>query len=385
MIHSRLLLLLALLVTLVLSAPTSKIQKRSFKVHRKRNLSFTGRHGPRELLKAYQKFSMGVPEGLHRSAAHRRPQLSSTLSTVNIPTNGTGIVAATPVEPNDLEYIAAINIGGQTLNMNFDTGSSDLWVFNTQLGAQQRKGHTVYDPKRSSTFQFLQGHTFTISYGDGSGASGNVGTDTVSIGGVSVSGQAIELATKVSASFIADTNSNGLVGLAFSTLNTVQPNKQRTFFDNVMPSLPTPVFTADLRQDEVGAYEFGAIDASRFQGDLTWAPINTANGFWQFSSTKFSVGDGQVLNAIGGSAIADTGTTLILVNPAVVNAYYGQVAGAVNNATVGGITFPCDAVLPDLFVDVGGVYMARVEGRFINFAVVDGNSKTGPSVISAVN
>lgn len=293
-------------------------------------------------------------------------------------------MAATPVEPNDLEYIAAINIGGQTLDMNFDTGSSDLWVFNTQLAAKQRTGHTVYDPKRSSTFRLLQGHTFSITYGDGSGASGNVGTDTVSIGGVSVAEQAIELATRVSASFISDTNSNGLVGLGFSILNTVQPNKQRTFFDNVLPSLAAPVFTADLRQDEVGAYEFGAIDASRFQGDLTWAPIDTSNGFWEFSSTKFSVGEGQVLNALGGNAIADTGTTLILVNPAVVNAYYGQVAGAVNNATVGGITFPCDAVLPDLFVDVGGLYMARVEGKFINFATVDDNSKTGPRVISAV-
>lgn len=370
--HPRLssILLVAIFFSLVLAAPTSpatsKIQKRSFKVSRKRNVAFTGYDGPAQLMKAYQKFGIAIPEGLHSSANVRRSH-----ETVN----GTGIVTATPVEPNDIEYIAPITVGGQTLDMNFDSGSSDLWLFNTQLNARASRGHTLYDPTKSSTFQLLKDHSFTISYGDGSGASGNVGTDTVDIGGVTVTSQAIGMATDVSDTFIKDTNSNGLVGLGFSKSNTVKPNKQLTFFDNVLPSLAQPVFTADLRQDEVGAYEFGAIDATRFAGDLTWAPIDPSRGFWEFPSTKFRVGTGDLLSALGGSAIADTGTTLMLVNPAVVNAYYGQVEGAVNNLTAGGITFPCDTVLPDLFVDVGGVYMARVEGKYINFATVDENSE----------
>ena len=77
------------------------------------------------------------------------------------------------------------------------------------------------------------------------------------------------------------------------------------------------------------------------------------------------------MNVAGGQAIADTGTTLMLVDPSVVNAYYSQVTGAVNNATVGGVTFPCNANLPDLAVDVGGAMMATVRGTDINFAPVD--------------
>jgi hypothetical protein len=77
------------------------------------------------------------------------------------------------------------------------------------------------------------------------------------------------------------------------------------------------------------------------------------------------------MNVAGGQAIADTGTTLMLANPAIVNAYYSQVQGAVNNATVGGVTFPCNTQLPDLNVDVGGNYMALVRGDDINFAQVD--------------
>ncbi len=289
---------------------------------------------------------------------------------------GSGNVPATP-EQGDVEYLAPINIGGQTMNMDFDSGSSDLWVFNTQLSAASQTGHQNFDPAKSSTFKLIQGASFSISYGDGSGAAGTVGTDTVNIGGATVTGQAIELATAVSSSFVQDTQSNGLVGLAYSKLNTVKPAQQKTFFDNAKATLAMPVFTADLRHAAVGAYTFGAIDSTKFNGSLTWAAVNTTNGFWQFSSSKFQVGTGAAMNVAGGQAIADTGTTLMLANAAVVNAYYSQVTGAVNNQTVGGVTFPCNARLPDLAVDVGGVYMATVRGDDINFAPVDtaGTSK----------
>jgi len=289
----------------------------------------------------------------------------------------TGVVAATP-EAGDVEYLAPISIGGQTMVMDFDSGSSDLWVFNTQLATASQTGHTNFDPSKSTSFKLMQGASFTISYGDGSGAAGNVGTDTVNIGGATVTSQAIELATAVSTSFVQDTQSNGLVGLAFSKLNTVKPTAQKTFFDNAKENLAMPVFTADLRKNAVGAYTFGAIDSTKFNGSLTWAAVNTTNGFWQFSSTKFQVGTGAAMTVAGGQAIADTGTTLMLANAAVVNAYYSQVTGAVNNQTVGGVTFPCNAQLPDLQVDVGGNYMALVRGDDINFAPVDNAGTSKP-------
>ena len=80
------------------------------------------------------------------------------------------------------------------------------------------------------------------------------------------------------------------------------------------------------------------------------------------------------MSLAGGQAIADTGTTLMLVDPSIVNAYYSQVTGAVNNATVGGVVFPCSSTLPDLMVDVGGNFMATVRGNDINFAPVDAGS-----------
>lgn len=392
-------LLITLLITFAVArpavpaAPAAPVQKRgTFKVERVKNKAFNGHSGTKQLTKALKKYGMPIPPELStilESIESRKKKSSSSSTSSNATgvtaaanaTSETGDVAATP-ESGDSEFLAPISIGGQTMNMDFDSGSSDLWVFNTQLSTKSQAGHTNFDPSKSTTFQLMQGASFSISYGDGSGAAGNVGTDTVNIGGATVTSQAIELATAVSSSFVADTQSNGLVGLAFSKLNTVQPNQQKTFFDNAMPDLAEPVFTADLKHATAGAYEFGTIDSTKFNGSLSWAAINTTNGFWQFSSSKFAVGTGAAQDATGGQAIADTGTTLMLVNTDVASAYYSEVTGAANDQEAGGITFPCDAALPDLSVDIGGNYMAVIPGNLINFTNVDaaGTSKLLPQI-----
>lgn len=94
------------------------------------------------------------------------------------------------------------------------------WVFSTQLSQQTIGQHNAYDVTKSQTATPMQGATWMISYGDGSGAAGNVVTDTVNIGGATVTKQAVEMATALSQSFVQDTNNDGLVGLAFSKLNT---------------------------------------------------------------------------------------------------------------------------------------------------------------------
>lgn len=228
----------------------------------------------------------------------------------------------------------------------------------------------VYDPSKSTTVAEMPGFTFNISYGDGSFSRGPVVTETVDIGGATVDKQAVGTPDIVSQSFVDDVHSNGLVGLGFSKINTMKPEKQKTFFDNILPDLTEPVFTASLKSGVAGAYEFGNIDRSLFTGELTTVPVDTTRGFWQFNSARFVVGDDpeQTTTQGSGTAIADTGTSLMLMDEEIVQAYYTNVKGARESLKVGGMVFDCDAILPDLTVAIGDTYMAKVSGKLMNFA-----------------
>ncbi|KAI0394852.1 acid protease [Xylariaceae sp. FL0594] len=392
-----------------------------YKVDRVRNPNVVARNGPKALLKTLRKYRMPIPTNVIHAAerrdqtiAKREPRIQKGMGNGNhgfggghsgafgvssfeaggggrehksgksrgkgAIKNGTGIVVNTP-EANDIEYLAPVSIGGQVLNLDFDTGSSDLWVFNTRLqnaAEAQAQGHTLYDPDSSPTFKAVKNGQFEIQYGDGSGAAGVVGTDVVNVGGAEVSTQAVELAEQVTDSFLDDAATDGLLGLAFSSINTVTPQPVKTFFDNVKGSLAQPLFTADLRAGTPGAYEFGRVDKSKFKGDLTFVPIDNSQGFWQFTSDKFALGNGKgpQTSVQGNQAIADTGTTLLLADPAVATAYYAQVQGATDDAQQGGFTIPCDATLPDLQLAVGDKAMATIKGKDLNFAPVDETGQT---------
>ncbi len=100
------------------------------------------------------------------------------------------------------------------------TNLCNRWVFSSELPSAESAGHTVYNPSQSSTAQELNGYTWDITYADGSSALGNVYQDTVTIGSAAVTGQAVELAQQVSSGFTQDTSNDGVLGLAFSSINT---------------------------------------------------------------------------------------------------------------------------------------------------------------------
>jgi hypothetical protein len=95
----------------------------------------------------------------------------------------------------------------------------------------------------------------------------------------------VELAEKLSSSFLRDSGSDGLLGLAWPTLNTVKPRQQATpvenmITQNIISTVSVQVrqstiniwclctnqglFTANLdRGDDNGFYTFGFIDAAK--------------------------------------------------------------------------------------------------------------------------
>ena len=243
------------------------------------------------------------------------------------------------------------------------------WVFSSALDANDHEGHSIYDPSLSPTSKPLGGETWGITYGDGSGAIGNVYIDNVEVGNTIASNQAVEAATNITYEFEADTNNDGLLGLAFDKINMVKPTKQKTFFSNVRGSLAAPLFTADLKMGSPGSYDFGFVDSEKYTDALTYVPVNDSGGFWNFRSNGFAIGKGSFSTASIDS-IMDTGTTLLLLPASIVGAYYAKVRRARYDRAQGGFVFPCSVTLPDLRLGFG-TYKATVPGSFIKYAPVD--------------
>ncbi|RAL66054.1 hypothetical protein DID88_005715 [Monilinia fructigena] len=259
-------------------------------------------------------------------------------------------------QQNDSEYLCPVQIGTppQTLLLDFDTGSSDLWVWSTELPKSitaKATGHTIFDPAKSSTFKASKTSKWKISYGDSSSASGTVGTDTVTLGGLAIENQAVELATKLSTQF-AEGAGDGLLGLAWGSINTVTPEPVATPVENMISQKDIPsnaeLFTANLgswrdaEDPDKGAsfYTFGYIDKDVVgTQDIYYTPVDNSQGFWMFDSASATV-NGKTIAQSGNKAIADTGTTLALVSDETCQAIYDAIPGSTYDNEQQGYTFP---------------------------------------------
>jgi len=337
----------------------------------------SGKHGH------FHKF--GGKATTHRVLAKRKPGAASGSTAAA----DTGEVTADD-QQNDSEYLCPVQIGtpAQTLMLDFDTGSADLWVWSTELSSSiqsqgKSAGHTIYNPASSSTYKKQSGSTWKISYGDSSSASGDVGTDTVSIGGLAIQNQAVELAKTMSDQFIQGAG-DGLLGLAFGTINTVTPTPVQTPVENMISQQDIPqtaeLFTANLgswrdanEPDKgVSFYTFGYIDQDVVKAsgqEIAWTPVDSSQGFWMFNSES-AVINGTPVQQSGNTAIADTGTTLALVSDDVCKAIYAAIPGSTYDNTQQGYVFPSSTTadqLPTVTFAVGDNQFA-VQKEDLGFA-----------------
>ncbi|KAK3070003.1 hypothetical protein LTR53_011196 [Teratosphaeriaceae sp. CCFEE 6253] len=270
-----------------------------------------------------------------------------------------GHVPAQDVENNAL-YLAPVDIGTptQTFNLDFDTGSADLWVWSVELPADDKttieghNKHNIFSPSKSSTWKTADGSTWQITYGDGSAASGDVGYDNVTIGGLLIKNQAVELAQKLSPEFVKESG-DGLCGLAFGAINTVSPQRVATPVENMIKQdnikKDSELFTCWLDNTAGSSwYTFGHIDKTAVNNiEPSYTPVDNSNGFWSFPSASVTV-NGDSIERTGNTAIADTGTTLCMVDDATCEAIYGAIDGAYQDKQQQGWVFPTDTPLDSL-------------------------------------
>lgn len=192
----------------------------------------------------------------------------------------------------------------------------------------------------------------------------------MTMGGLTVKNQAVQLANRMSSEFVR-TTSDGLLGLAWSHINTVPPKQVATPAANMIAQSNIPksaeLFTAylgswrDANDEDHGEsfYTFGYIDKETVKKsgeEIYWTPVDNSQGFWMFDSPSATV-NGRTVEQKGNRAIADTGTTLALVSDEVCRAIYAAIPGSTYDYYNQGYVYPADTVedhLPIVTLAVSG-------------------------------
>jgi len=134
--------------------------------------------------------------------------------------------------------------------------------------------------------------------------------------------------------------------------------------------LDRPIFTVKLdKGDSGGFYTFGHVNTGVLpRGVDIWTTyVNATNGWWEFDSRAIMIGKKELPRPAGNTAIADTGTTLILLDDATVYSVYSTVRGAVLDHTAGGWILPSDANPPDIYFACGDRYFG-IPGEDLKFS-----------------
>ncbi|KAF6215751.1 hypothetical protein GE061_000084 [Apolygus lucorum] len=258
---------------------------------------------------------------------------------------------------DEVFYSGEVCIGTppQCFMLDFDTGSSDLWVVSKYCNMGDPgcrvylKNHLpTYDHKASSTY-VKNGNPVFEQYGSG-WYKGHESIDTFSIGGLRIEdqtfGEAIDLAVM---------GIQGLVGLAWRSLEVedgVMP------FSNIFKQYQLPhLFSFYLSSDLTGRggeIIIGGIDESLVDKDaIKYAPVLTRHGFWELSFTKATFGS-NILDV--DTAVMDTGTTDIYADFASFSTILSAVK-AYSNAQGNYVDCKTYKSLPDLTVQFGEIEM----------------------------
>lgn len=177
-------------------------------------------------------------------------------------------------------YFANVSLGtpAQSLRLHIDTGSSDLWANSKSSQICSYRGDPcsdsgTYNANSSSTYKFVS-NDFNVSYVDGSGASGDYATDTLSIGGKTLKGLQFGIGYE-------STSPEGILGIGY-TNDEAQVNRvgqkgysnlpQAMADGGLIQSNAYSLWLDDL-EASTGSILFGGVDTDKYHGQLQTLPI----------------------------------------------------------------------------------------------------------------
>ncbi|KAJ3876530.1 acid protease [Lentinula edodes] len=281
-------------------------------------------------------------------------------------------------ENDDSEWAGMVRIGkpGQNFLVDFDTGSSDLWVPSSLCTSTACSSKRKYNSSSSSTSQNETG-TFSIQYGDGSTVSGSIYSDTVTVAGVKVQKQRFAAVTNLSSSFASDPV-DGVLGLGFPSISILKADP--VFVSAAQQNaITTKAFSFYLAKNNSELY-LGGTNPKLYNDPIEYHPVDKSNGFWQVKNASITVGGQDVLSDF--DTIIDSGTTIMYGPPDMVKEIYSKVEGAeVFDSSEGFYSFPCNKV-PEISFSWGGEKFAISSENF-NLGTTAPNASTCAGALAA--
>ncbi|KAI0887210.1 acid protease [Annulohypoxylon maeteangense] len=246
----------------------------------------------------------------------------------------------------------------QSIRMHLDTGSSDLWV-NTASSSLCSKSSKpcafagTYAANSSSTYGYV-GSWFNISYVDGSGATGDYVTDTITIGGTTLTDFQFGIG-------YTSSSEQGILGIGYA-VNEVQVGRAgKKSYENLPMKMKSAgqiqrnaysLWLNDLDAN-TGSILFGGVDTAQYTGSLQTLPIQANNGVYSefmITLTSLSVGNSTIADNQALAVLLDSGSSLTYLPDEMVEDIY-EAVNAQYDSSAGAAYVPCSLANQKATVD----------------------------------
>ncbi len=314
-------------------------------------------------------------------------------------------------EQGGLEYWVDITVGTppQKLQVQLDTGSSDLWIPSSSAPVcQGPDGSTncssgVFDSSKSSTYKLIS-NDFTMSYYDPSDVdSGDYITDVLTVGNAKLTNMQMGLANQA-------VDTTGVMGISFTSGEAIcyEQDSCSQLVPTVVDQLKNQGYAQrnaysmwlnDLGSDS-GTILFGGIDTAKYSGELISLPmqidpsdtgstnvtdlsvsltsvlIRTESGTQKLSGDNFAVAalldsgtfDTELPASVANTIISGMGATYI-DGEAIVPCRIGKAHATLIFGFGGGASI--EVPISEMVVDAGFTFQDGTEACYLGIDAVD--------------
>lgn len=243
-----------------------------------------------------------------------------------VPTKHQRLVTEEALQNSDLvEYYGEVAVGTPPTKFKvvFDTGSGLLWVPSDLCNGIACATHHRLKEKRDKSLK-VDNQLVTIQYGTGH-MSGRRATDFVQVSGVGVHNQDFLLSTTESGNVFRDGRFDGVMGLGRQALSKIislgDPDRGVPFYINAikMHKLNEPKFSIYVSKGNgnPGAIVLGGVNPKLFQGPISFHQ-GLSSQYWMLPMGNMQIGK-QIIDTKGARGIIDSGTSLFVAPPEIIN------------------------------------------------------------------